>query len=71
MKLYMVFKNDEEILIKEFEQSTNLLLIKNWIEDWLNKSEIQYDSIVMYLDEQNYDDVVILYGGEAYFLLKK
>ena len=68
--LYIV-TDENERFVKEFDSSQNILPIKEWIENWLNENNIEYEQLVFYVNRNAENEIIIQYGGLMYFVIKR
>jgi len=68
--LYIV-TDENETFVRSFDSSKNILPVKEWIEDWLKNNNIEYDSLAFYANKEVEDEIIIIYGGLMYFVLRK
>lgn len=74
MKLYIVdSESNEECFVRNFLIfNRDVLPVINWVKYWLiEEAGIEYERICSYVNDENNDEFVILYGGQMYFLLRR
>ena len=67
--LYIV-SDEKELIVRHFNDN-NLVEIKNWIEDFLEDSHIDFEKLFFYRNEENHDEIIVNYGGLMYFVIKE
>lgn len=67
--LYIVV-DEKELLVRHFNNN-DLIEIKEWIENFLEDSRIDFEKLFFYRNEENNDEIVVNYGGLMYFIIKE
>lgn len=69
LDLYVV-SDEKETFIKRFDYG-NLIPIKNWIEDFLIRSNIEFEKLCFYNNAESDGEIIVNYGGMMYFVIKE
>lgn len=69
LNLYIVVDNSDHF-VKQFDYG-NLIPIKNWIENFLHNSNVNFESLCFYNNIEKSNEIIVNYGGLMYFVIKE
>lgn len=63
--------DEKETYIRTFNDNSNILPIKEFIENFLDTYKIEYEKLFFYRNMDDLNEIVINYGGQMYFIAKE